>query len=81
MTAAHHWTSLRSLRCGQVADICQIAGPPEQVRRLEELGLRRGARIELVRGGSPCIVRVDGATFCFRNDDLLSVLVAPRMSA
>lgn len=72
---------LRSLCSGQVAEISQIVGPTEQIRRLEELGMRRGARFEIVRGGSPCIVRVGGTTLCFRNDDLLSVLVTPRMSA
>ena len=81
MIAVQNVTSIRSLRCGQVAEICQIVGPAEHVRRLEELGLRRGARLELVRGGSPCIIRVDGATFCIRNDESVSVLVAPRMSA
>ena len=59
----------------------QLVGPAEQVRRLEELGLRAGARLEMVRGGSPCIVRVDGSTLCFRDDELLRVLVRTRKSA
>jgi len=72
---------LTMLRAGQVADVRQVVGQPEQVRRLEELGLRGGARLEMVRSGSPCIVRVAGSTFCFREGELLSVIVAPRMSA
>ena len=43
-----------------MAEMRQVAGRPEQVRRLEELGLRDGAELEMVRGGSPCIVRVGG---------------------
>jgi ferrous iron transport protein A len=69
------------LRAGQVADIHELVGPAEHVRRLEELGLRRGARLELLRGGSPCILRIEGTTFCFREDEFVRVLVAPRMSA
>ena len=72
---------IRSLRSGQVAEIHELVGPAEQVRRLEELGLRRGARLELLRGGSPCILRVDGATLCYRDDESVRVLVAPRMTA
>jgi ferrous iron transport protein A len=66
---------------GEVAEISHILGTPEQVRRLEELGLRSGVRVEIVRGGSPCIVRVAGTKLCFRHDELLRVLVTPRKTA
>lgn len=69
------------LRRGEVADISQLLGSPEQVRRLEELGLRSGVRLEIVQSGSPCIVRVDGTKLCFRHDELLRVLVTPRKTA
>jgi ferrous iron transport protein A len=72
---------ITALRCGQIAEVCQIVGPPEQVRRLQELGLRDGVRLEMVRSGSPCIIRIADSTLCFRNDELLRVLVAPRKSA
>lgn len=77
----HDLVPLTTLRSGQLAEIRQIVGLPEQVRRLEELGLRDGARLEMVRSGSPCIVRVAGSTLCFRDGEMLSVIVAPRMSA
>jgi Fe2+ transport system protein FeoA len=64
-----------------VAEISQVLGSPEQVRRLEELGFRDGARLEVVRGGSPCIVRVAGTTLCFRHDELVRVLVTTRKTA
>lgn len=70
-----------SLRCGEVADVADMSGSPEVIRRLEELGIRHGARLEVLRGGSPCIVRVGGAKLCFRHDELLYVLVTPRMTA
>jgi Fe2+ transport system protein FeoA len=66
------------LRRGEVAEISQVVGSPEQVRRLEELGLRGGVRLEVVQNGSPCIIRVGGAKLCFRHDELLRVLVTRR---
>jgi len=69
------------LRRGEVADIAEVLGSPEQVRRLDELGLRGGVRLEIVQSGSPCIVRVDGAKLCFRHDELLRVMVTPRKTA
>ena len=72
---------ITALRRGEVAEIAQLVGSPENIRRLEELGLRGGARLEIVRAGSPCIVRVGGATLCFRDDELLRVFVTPRKTA
>jgi Fe2+ transport system protein FeoA len=69
------------LRRGEVAEISQVLGTPEQVRRLEELGLRGGVHLEIVQSGSPCIVRVGGAKLCFRHDELLRILVTPRKTA
>lgn len=77
----HALTPLNVLRPGQVAEVRQVVGTPEHVRRLEELGLRDGVRLEMVRPGSPCIVRIGASTLCLRNGDLLAVMVAPRMSA
>jgi ferrous iron transport protein A len=76
-----HTLPISALRRGEVGEIAEVLGSPDQVRRLEELGLRDGVRLEVVRGGSPCIVRVAGATLCFRHDELLHVMVKPRMTA
>jgi ferrous iron transport protein A len=72
---------ISSLRMGEIANVSQLVGLPEHVRRLEELGLRCGARIEIVRGGTPCIIRVDGATLCIRDDERVRILVSPRKTA
>ena len=77
----HALMPLTALSPGQVAEVRQVVGSPEHVRRLEELGLRDGARLEMVRTGSPCIVRIGASTLCLRNGELLAVMVAPRMSA
>jgi Fe2+ transport system protein FeoA len=72
---------LTVLRCGQVAEVGALMGPCDQVRRLEELGLRTGARLEMIRCGAPCIIRIEGCTFCFRDDDKLRVMVRTRKTA
>lgn len=66
---------LSMLDPGQSAIVDQIVGQPNDVHRLEEMGLRRGAWVELVQPGSPCIVRLAGHKLCFRADDLTRVLV------
>ncbi len=73
--------SLSALRSGQTAEIGEVVGPLAHIRRLHELGLRTGAFIQMIRCGSPCILRVDGSTLCFRDDDTLRLLVPSRQSA
>lgn len=60
---------------GQAAAVEQILGMPEQIHRLHELGLRDGATIEMIRRGSPCIIRLAGQRLCFRSDEAISVMV------
>jgi Fe2+ transport system protein FeoA len=60
---------------GQTAAVGQLIGRPDEIHRLEELGLRGGAAVEMVQSGSPCIIRLAGHKLCFRADELLSVLV------
>jgi ferrous iron transport protein A len=75
------FVSLSALRPGQVAQIGEVVGPRSHIRRLQELGLRAGALLQMVRSGSPCILRVDGSTLCFRDDDSLRVVVCARKTA
>ncbi|MBI3837136.1 MAG: FeoA domain-containing protein [Planctomycetia bacterium] len=71
----HDLIPLSLLAPGQLANVSQVMGRPDQVHRLEELGLRGGAAIEMVQTGSPCIIRLAGQKLCFRADELLRVLV------
>jgi ferrous iron transport protein A len=71
------WIPLHMLPSGQVARIRQVFGGPDLVHRLEELGLRRDAEIEMIKPGSPCIIKLSGHKLCFRADELLKVLVQP----
>jgi Fe2+ transport system protein FeoA len=64
-----------------MAEIGEVVGPVAHIRRLHELGLRAGALVQMVRCGTPCILRVEGSTLCFRDDDSLRLVVLSRQSA
>lgn len=66
---------LSALLAGESATVCRIAGGCHDVHRLEEFGLRGGARIRMFRTGNPCILRVGGGKVCLRSDPTLSILV------
>lgn len=68
---------VRFLARGQSAEISELIGRPEQVQRLHELGLRSGVQIEMVQPGSPCIVKLAEQRLCFRESDLVGILVRP----
>ena len=72
---------LSALRPGQIAEIGEVVGPRGHIRRLQELGLRAGALLQMIRSGSPCILRVDGSTLCFRDDGSLRLTICARKTA
>lgn len=72
-----HLIPLSLLSPGEIAQVGQVLGRPEQVHRLQELGLRSGATIEMLQSGSPCIIRLGANKLCFRADELTRVLVVP----
>ena len=71
----HDLFPMHLLAAGQSADVGHVVGSPETVHRLEELGLRGGATIEMVQNGSPCIIRLAGQKLCFRAEELVHVMV------
>lgn len=66
---------LNLLGPGQRAAVGQVMGQAQQVRRMQELGFCDGAEVEMVRTGTPCIVRLGGKELCFRATDDLRVFV------
>jgi ferrous iron transport protein A len=70
---------LSLLRAGQAGNVGDVVGNVELVHRLREMGLYNGARVKMIRPGSPCIIGLDGQRLGFRGDDLARVLV--RVSA
>jgi ferrous iron transport protein A len=72
---------ITALGRGEVAEIALVVGAPDLIRRFAELGLRSGTRLQIVRAGSPCIVRMAGTTLCVREDESIRVLVKVRKTA
>lgn len=68
---------LKTLRAGQSGRVARLLGSDDLVHRLRELGLRVGARIQMVQPGNPCIIRLDGQKLGFRADGAAGVLVRP----
>jgi Fe2+ transport system protein FeoA len=66
---------LSLLRCGVRAAIGLISGAPNEVQRMEELGLSEGNEIEVLQHGCPCIVRCRGAKYCLRGNECSCVWV------
>lgn len=72
---------LHILNPGEHAEIDQLLGPPAEIQRLEELGLRVGMAVEMVQPGSPCIVRLQGVKLCVRHAADCHILVRPGAAA
>jgi ferrous iron transport protein A len=66
---------LELLRTGERGRIAELEGSPEFVHRLQEMGLREGALVEMLQPGSPCILAVDQHRFSLRIDEVATVLV------
>jgi Fe2+ transport system protein FeoA len=66
---------LQMLAAGQRARIDQLIGRPDEVHRLEELGMRVGKPVEVLQSGTTCIVQLDGARLAFRDHEGFRVLV------
>ena len=68
---------LECLRPGEWAEVADVAGEAGWVARLAELGIRVGARLQMLRDGSPCLVQIGGGRLSLRGDDAVQVLVQP----
>ena len=66
---------LEFLRPGEEGRVCEIDGDCRLVMRLEEMGLRRGVAVRMVRPGSPCIVAFDNHRLSFRTGECALVMV------
>jgi ferrous iron transport protein A len=72
---------LNRLASGRNGRVAQILGLPEDVQRVKEMGIRDGILVEMIRSGTPCIIRTGMQTLCIRGNDLLNVLVEPGAGA
>ena len=73
----HPLTPISSLIPGEKAEVGQLTGRDAEIRRMQELGIHVGAKVEMISPGSPCVVRIDGKSYAFRATELIRVLTRP----
>ena len=66
---------LELLGAGERGRVLEVDGQRDMVVRLQEMGLRKGVMVCMVRSGQPCIVAFDNHRLSFRGDGRASVLV------
>jgi ferrous iron transport protein A len=71
---------LELLSGGEWADVAEVTGQPAWVARMAELGIRAGSRIQVLRGGSPCLILVGSCRLSLRGDQAMQILVRPILS-
>ncbi|MCA9081337.1 MAG: ferrous iron transport protein A [Planctomycetaceae bacterium] len=68
---------LETLRSGETGRVVDLDGQLDLVQRLQELGLRLGATVQMLREGTPLLIAIDGQRLSFRPDARTMVLVEP----
>lgn len=66
---------LQFLAFGDCGQIESVVGNAADVQRFAELGWKKGASVQILRAGNPCIAEVRGERMCFRPGDGLEILV------
>jgi ferrous iron transport protein A len=66
---------LTLLRAGESGRVGEVIGAGDMVHRIREMGLYKGAQVQMIRPGSPCIIRLHGQRLGVRVDDVAKVLV------
>lgn len=69
---------LEMLNAGEHGRIADLDGRADFVHRLEEMGLRTGVNVEMVRPGAPCILGVNQHRLSFRPEPSTTILVEVR---
>lgn len=81
MSITFRWVSamqlvpLEMMNIGEHGCVRDVDGSPDFVVRLQEMGLHEGAKVRMVKTGSPCILAVNEHRFSLRFDDCATVLV------
>ena len=68
---------LELVEAGGWAEVEDIAGEPTWVSRLAELGVRVGSRLQVLRQGRPCLLRIGSCRLSFRDESGMQILVRP----
>lgn len=68
---------LELVETGGWAEVEDIVGEPTWVSRMAELGMRVGSRLQVLRQGRPCLLRIGASRLSFRDESGMQVLVRP----
>jgi len=71
------WIPLSELGLNQTAQVMELDGDEGCRHRVEEMGLRAGAAIQMLRCDAPHIIAIDGRRVSFRFSDCVQVWVKP----
>lgn len=66
---------LELMATGEQGCVRDVDGSPEFVVRLQEMGLHKGAKVRMVKTGSPCILAVNEQRFSLRFDQRATITV------
>jgi ferrous iron transport protein A len=80
MDSAPHFepgVPLSRLQINEVGRVCSLSGDEAIRHRVEEMGLRKGTLIRMVRVQDPQIVAIHGRRLCLRTNASLQVWVEP----
>lgn len=71
------WISLSDLELNQSAQVMELEGDEACRHRVEEMGIRTGAAIQMLRCDSPHVIAIDGRRVSLRFNDCVQVWVKP----
>jgi len=72
-----HLLPLELIRNGEWAEIEDIHGEPTWISRMAELGVRVGSRLQVLRQGRPCLLRIGTSRLSLRDESGMRILVRP----
>ncbi len=70
-----HDPNLTQFKDGTELTVCEVLGDGPIPNRLREIGMIPGARLRIVRQGSPMIVEIGHSRFCLRGNEAALVKV------
>ena len=73
------WIPLADLELNQTAQVMELDGDEACRHRVEEMGLRAGSAIQMLRCDAPHIIAIDGRRVSFRFSDCVQVWVKPHL--
>lgn len=68
---------LPSLKLGQKGTIAKVSAIRDLAKRLADMGFVRGAALEMVRPGNPCIVKLESSRVALGADHQASIRLEP----